>query len=186
MRFSDKVEESIEKDYPQAAELVVESDAEREKTSWRSTILLLAVILSIGVFCRFVCSPVTVIGPSMEPTYKNGNILFALRHKNADLERGSVVVFRDPDSTHMLIKRLVGLPGDTLVWEDGKILVNGEPLSFDGDPYVENPGVLAEEITLGEDEVFMVGDNVNVSLDCRSFGRQTVQDIKYVVCFKLF
>ena len=85
-----------------------------------------------------------------------------------DPERYDVIVF--PTSTHnSYIKRIIGLPGETVQIMDGKIYINGNMLteSYGRDP-IEDPGLAADPIYLAGDEYFVLGDNRNASVDSRS------------------
>ena len=83
------------------------------------------------------------------------------------------------------MKRVVGVPGDTLQILNGKLYRNNKPLD---EPFstIEYSGVLETELTLGIDEYFIIGDNRNNSFDCRMFGPIKESEITNVVCFKIF
>jgi signal peptidase I len=117
-------------------------------------------------------------GPSMQPNFWAGQFLIVSRvhYLLAQPERGDIVVFDPPgdDGTRdepLLIKRLIGLPGEHIEFLDGTITVNGEPLV---EPYTAQEACRAncaqKTWDLGADEYLFFGDNRNNSRDSRSFG----------------
>ncbi len=133
--------------------------------AWVAVMLL---VTYVGTLC-------TVDGSSMENTLHDGDRLWAdkLTYRFSDPQRFDIIIFPpqyDPDSKY--IKRIIGLPGETVsIDEEGHIYIDGEILEEDYGKEViraENRGSLASgEITLGEDEYFVLGDNRNESLDSR-------------------
>jgi len=148
--------------------------------------LLLFLIIS-AVIGRFEIHQI-----SMEPNFHEGQRVIVSKlgsiwsnlfvdtahaadtHKGSPfaLHRGQIVVFRPPEGTgDPLIKRVIGLPGDTLSFGDGKVLVNGVALD---EPYVHGAYTTCnnycEPVTLAPDTYFVMGDNRLNSLDSRSFG----------------
>lgn len=121
------------------------------------------VMLSNFVICR-----VTVEGVSMNPTYYTGDVLFV--NRLSEPKRGDIVTFERNNKSY--IKRIIALPGDTILIDNSKVYVNGEVISedyinekvFEGGNYEDN------EYTLKADEYFVMGDNRNYSLDSRKFG----------------
>lgn len=139
-------------------------------------VISLAIILPIRYF---LIQPFYVKGASMEPTFDDHEYLIIdeLSYRMRSPERGEVVVFRYPlDPRQFFIKRIIGLPGETVTVKDEKIVIkNAEhPEGFDLDesaylsPDVPTRG--DRSITLGPDEYFVMGDNRTASLDSRSFG----------------
>ncbi|MBQ9766897.1 MAG: signal peptidase I [Lachnospiraceae bacterium] len=141
------------------------------------TVILLAVaaLLLFGV-PRFLMERVIVDGPSMESTLQNGdNILVekVSRYFGA-MDRFDIIVFY-PDETakekngRYYIKRIIGLPGETVRIDGNTIYINEVPLeeSF-GFTQMGNPGIAKDGVTLGEDEYFVLGDNRAVSKDSRA------------------
>ncbi len=125
------------------------------------------------LFVTFVAQRTVVDGSSMEPTYHDSQNLIVnkLAYKIGDPKRFDVLVFEPnntPDGTYY-IKRVIGLPGETVKIDFfGTIYINGEELKESyGKEQILNPGIAAEEITLGEDEIFVLGDNRNNSADSR-------------------
>lgn len=143
---------------------------------------LFALFMIIFIFQSYV-----VDGSSMEPTLQNGNRVFILklpktistvRGKEYIPARGEVIVFKKPsDTSTQLIKRVAGLPGDHVVVKNNKITIYNEqnPNGFNPDsltPYTKNlaPTIGDVDITVGQNELFVVGDNRTPggSLDSRS------------------
>ena len=113
-----------------------------------------------------------VRGESMANTFHDSNIVllekFTQRFSN--LDRFDVIVFNtDNPEKPYYIKRIIGLPGETVKIDDyGNIFINGELLEEHyGREVIEDAGLAATEITVGEDEFFVLGDNRNNSIDSR-------------------
>ena len=125
-------------------------------------IALLILIYGRGGF-------VVVSGRSMEPTYHDGDVLHADKVKRAEqIMRGDVIVFDRPgDPSDELIKRVIGLPGETLVFTDDGILADGLWIPDAFAAVTEYP---EEPITLGENQFYVMGDNRQHSVDSRVFG----------------
>lgn len=104
----------------------------------------------------------------MLPTYKNHQIVLGTSLTQKD--RGDIIVARHEGT--LVIKRLIGLPGDTIVQKNGNIYINGELLD---EPYIEegrneHSKLIEWEYVLGNDEYFYMGDNRDNSYDCRAYG----------------
>lgn len=138
------------------------------------TILYFIVVLAVVLIVeRFVMQPVQVEGSSMEPTLANQNhlLLEKLTYLVADPERFDVVVFQPYEEEEELfyIKRIIGLPGERVLIHNNIIYINGEPLieNYGKENVINNPGIASNEIVLGDDEYFVMGDNRNHSRDSR-------------------
>ncbi|PIR47594.1 signal peptidase I [Candidatus Uhrbacteria bacterium CG10_big_fil_rev_8_21_14_0_10_50_16] len=137
-------------------------------------VIAAAIIIPIRYF---LVQPFYVRGASMEPTFEDREYLLIdeVSYRFHEPERGDVIVFRYPrDKTQFFIKRIIGLPGDTVRVQDGKVTVidsahtNGVVLQ---ETYVSQPVTLGSEyVTLNPDEYFVLGDNRPASMDSRSFG----------------
>lgn len=141
----------------------------RELLGW-----LLYIIIIIGVtylIITYVGQRTKVVGDSMNPTLQSQDNLIVdkLSYRFRDPERYEIIVFpyKYEENTYY-IKRIIGLPGETVQVMDGSVYINGERLeeSFD---LIEagKEGIASEPITLGEDEYFVMGDNRNRSSDSR-------------------
>ncbi|MBE5907334.1 MAG: signal peptidase I [Lachnospiraceae bacterium] len=138
-----------------------------------STIVyLLVVFVLIFLFIHYVGQRTVVSGSSMENTLSNGDnlIIDKISYRFRDPERFEVVVFPYKlDEKTFFIKRVIGLPGETVYIDaKGTIYINGEKLEENyGREVIANPGLASSEITLADDEYFVLGDNRNNSEDSR-------------------
>jgi signal peptidase I len=135
--------------------------------------LALLIVIPIRTF---IAQPFIVSGDSMFPTFHNGQYLIVdeLSYHMGNIRRGDVVIFRYPhDTTRFFIKRIIGLPNETVKIEDGKVtIINKEnPEGFVlNEPYINQPFSTYETKNIGNGEYFVMGDNRNFSSDSRSWG----------------
>lgn len=149
------------------------------------SLLIVGITLVILMTFNAIFHPVRVSGKSMYPTLTDGEWLKCSPAKDADIHVGDIVIFRD-SSGKPLIKRVVGVPGETLTVQDGYIYADGVKRDAGNIPKMEDPGVLADGITLQKDEYFCCGDNRNASHDCRVFGAIRKSQIKFIADSRLF
>lgn len=132
-------------------------------------IFLLTLILFFAL--RAVLINFRITGVSMEPTLRDGEYVFVYRmaYWREPPERGDIIVFRHPlNPRRTLIKRVIGLPGETVAIQNGRVYVNGQPLP---EPYIlASPTYTAAPVAVGPDEVYVLGDNRNNSSDSHSWG----------------
>ncbi len=128
--------------------------------------LAFVIIFSVGM-------RTSVIGDSMEPTLYNAQEILISRfaYKLSSPKRGDVIVFlpNGNQNTHLYVKRVIGLPGETVQILNGSVYIDGSLLEED-EQYdrMSDSGIAVNEITLANDEYFVLGDNRNSSEDSRS------------------
>ena len=154
-------------------------------------IKLVIVIVIILVLMIYVVSVTQVVGNSMYSTLNNGDVLILnkLKYRFSEVERGDIISLEYED-TKYLIKRVIGVPGDTISISDNTVYVNGEV-------YIEN--YLEEDLeyddfqlsslgyqTIPADMYFVLGDNREDSLDSREIGLVSKDDIIGKVSFRIW
>lgn len=150
--------------------------------------LVFAAVTAIVLF-----QSVTMQESSMEPTLSVGERFFMNRviYKVGSPERGDMIVFKTnaSDDAAFHIRRVIGLPGETIQIVDGQILINGETYKEGRDfPAISNPGMAASPVTLEAGEYFVLGDNRNNSEDSRygDIGKVNKRYIAGKIWFKIF
>ncbi len=141
------------------------------------------IILVVVILIRsFIVTPVRVNGGSMDDTLNHGHILI-LNKLDTKYERFDIVVLSDDVIGDAAIKRVIGMPGESIAIENGVLYINQEKAE---DPY--NTMIMSdmEEITLRSDEYFVMGDNREVSLDSRSFGPVNKEDLEGTASLRLY
>ena len=115
--------------------------------------------------------PIKVVGDAMLPTLKDGDrVLFDKRF--GELKRGDIVIFYFPqDHSVSYVKRIIGLPGDTVEIREGQVLINGDPIAEPYlDPMKNQAARSLEPVKLSADSYFVAGDNRDASADSRVWG----------------
>jgi len=151
-------------------------------------VLAAAIVIPIRVY---VLQPYRVYMTSMVPTLEPGDIVIGLKSTivGNGIERGDIVIVGGAFSNgELYVKRVIGLPGETISINDGEVYINGQKLEepwLPSDEGFNSSGELSE-VKLGENQYFVLGDNRFASLDSRSFGPVTKQDIKAKVVLRIF
>ncbi|WP_066923179.1 signal peptidase I [Murdochiella massiliensis] len=147
-------------------------------------ILPISVALLLAIVIRFfVGGATTVSGTSMEPTLHNGDFLLVSKIPTyfKNYKRGDVLIIDSPDLNEFYVKRLIGLPGETVEIQDGKVFIDGKWMKeFYTDQ--ETVSYANAKWTLGNNEYFVLGDNrgTGASNDSRLFGPVLAEHIKAV------
>lgn len=137
-----------------------------------SLLLTFAVAIALALCLRlFVFELVRVEGPSMQPTLEDNELLFVEKVSKlfGDPSRYDVVICHYDESNTNYVKRVIGLPGETISIVDGRPYINGEPLTDDQYGSGLKPRDMAP-VTIPEDCVFVMGDNRANSMDSASIG----------------
>ena len=144
----------------------------KEAMGWVRDIVIAIIIAAIILF---FFKPIIIQQESMQPTFYSNDYVVVSKQSYSifgDIERGDVIVFRsslldENGDQKSLIKRVIGLPGDTIEIKNGYVILNGVTIQED---YLAEQGVSGEmeQITVDEGKVFVMGDNRAVSQDSRS------------------
>jgi signal peptidase I len=163
-------------------EVQTQAEAQPPQTqNWKRLILdiletvILAVILYFGI--NAISARVRVDGFSMTPTLQHGEyvLVSSIPYMIGEPQRGDIIVFSYPlDLKQHLIKRVIGLPGETISIVNGTVAVNGQVLD---EPYIAQSPIYNGEWTVGEDQLFVLGDNRNDSKDSHQWGYLPIEDI---------
>ncbi|MEK7471459.1 MAG: signal peptidase I [Patescibacteria group bacterium] len=161
-------------------QIITQEETQIKKTGWQSfwelmRFAFIALIIVVPIRA-FVAEPFIVSGNSMEPTFTNGDYLIIdkISYELGNPKRDDVVVFRySGDTTKFFIKRVIGLPNETVDIKGNDVTItNSEhPESFKLDQsFVKNISNNDEHIVLKSDEYFVMGDNRSASSDSRAWG----------------
>lgn len=188
-------------------------DTSPNQEGWRGVVTTILILLAAPmialVLIAFVFQSYEVDGPSMETTLQNKDRLIInkiprtlakITGKSYIPKRGDIIIFVkhgaidfDGSGEKQLIKRVVGLPGERVVVKDNKMIVyNAEyPDGFDPNTLDPHKGIASTtpgsaDFTVGKNEVFVSGDNRLNSLDSRSFGPISSDDIVGKLAFRIF
>ena len=146
----------------------------RNRAGAKDIVLWVVEILIVCMLAVFLVAAfgqrVSTAGDSMAPTLRNGDVLLINRavYRIKSPARGDIVAFRQEKNGHFSVKRIVGLPGETVQISEGKVLIDGQEMTED--IYVsgiEYAGEAEQPVELGADEYFVIGDNHTASDDSR-------------------
>jgi signal peptidase I len=127
------------------------------------------ILLIVYLISRFIVSPTFIVGNSMAPTYSHGdiNVIYHLAYLNSEPSRGDIVAVRL--EKELLVKRIVGLPGEEVGLFYGVRILDGKPAP---EPYLklDSGWMLMPPVQLGPDEYLVIGDNRGMSMEDHTFG----------------
>ena len=150
---------------------------------------LIISLIFVIVLTQFIARPVRVEGLSMYPSLNDKEIGFSniLNTHIGEIKRFDVVVVYLEDQNKYIVKRVVGLPGESIKYQNEKLFINGEEIE---EEFLENPFRERfrtdelefmqdiEEVQIGEDEYYLLGDNRPNSIDSRMYGLFNKKTIK--------
>jgi signal peptidase I len=135
----------------------------------RHALLTAVLVVLVALALRSVTQAFFVPSPSMEPTLLPGDHVLVVRYLLRGPRRGHVVVFAGRSDEGSFIKRVIGLPGDSVQLAGGQVLINGEAIAEDAYAHrSESPGDTVHIVP--RDHIFLLGDNRDHSFDSREFG----------------
>ena len=137
---------------------------------------ILISLVIIVIMINFIAIPVRVDGTSMYPNLHDGDFGFSgIFTKWFGIDRFDVVVIDSPKTSSRIVKRVIGLPGETIEYKDNQLYIDG--VEYD-EPYLDESAITEDfSVTLADDEYFMIGDNRRVSRDSRYYGPFTAEDV---------
>ncbi|MCR5372797.1 MAG: signal peptidase I, partial [Solobacterium sp.] len=173
-------------------------DRKKEKSLLGEVIDILVTFgctfLVVWLIVTYLFTPVRVLGQSMFPGLKDGDFGFTntIARNTVGVQRGDIVIVYLDDQNTYLIKRLIGLPGDTVEMKDSVLYVNGEAVAEDyldseyaaqfGDAFFSD----IEEVQLDQNEYYVLGDNRINSRDSRYYGPFSGEQIRAKAVFIVF
>ncbi len=147
----------------------------------KEVIPYIVIVVVVVLIRTFIITPVRVDGDSMKNTLKNGDIL--LLYKLSSINRFDIIVLDEEKDNEKIIKRVIGMPGETVAIKKGKIYINDKVID---DEYAYGETSDYNKVTLKDDEYFILGDNRLISKDSRYFGPIKDNEIKGKIVFRLF
>lgn len=149
----------------------------------KSLIPYVVIILAVILIRTFIITPVQVEGRSMTPTLEDNQILLLSKYKK-NYKRFDIVVI--DDGNEKLIKRIIGLPGETLEVKGNKLYINGKYVKEDFEHDDTKDFVYNDKKEIPEGYYFVMGDNRDNSMDSRVFGAFSKDQILGVTTFSIF
>jgi signal peptidase I len=147
------------------------------------TALLPAVLIALFVNVFIAQAAMVEDGPSMQPNLYVGYRMMTekVSYRFHEPQRGDIVIAKPGDSQVTLVKRVIGLPGETIESKDGHTYINGKPIN---EPWITNfGGSYLAPTRIPEGHVFIIGDNRPISHDSRAIGSVSIEDIEGRVIF---
>lgn len=168
-------------------------EEEKKNNFWAEVVQFILIIVFVVIpFRAWVAQPFVVSGDSMQPSFETSDYLIIdqLTYKFKDPVRGDVIVFRYPnDPSKFFIKRIIGLPGDTVMVKDEKVYITPQNTIYTtllDEPYIQGLRPTDMKILVPYGSYFVLGDNREVSSDSRVWGLLDDSLIKGRAFLRLF
>lgn len=150
---------------------------------WKEAKDYILIIVAVLIIRTFIVTPAIVDGASMDYTLEDGQLVFINKfvYNIKDVERFDIVVLNNEEDNDRIIKRIIGLPNETIEYNNNQLYVNGKLVE-------QNYEVEATEdftVVTKENEYFVLGDNRDVSKDSRMLGNFNKEDIVGRVNFRI-
>jgi signal peptidase I len=166
------LEEVLNSNYPETAPQPEIIPPERQRPAWIGLLWEIVQTLIMAVILYFLID--TVVGRvrveniSMQPTLHEGEFILVnkLAYRLGDFQRGDIVVFHH-DATEDYIKRVIGLPGDTVEVKNGRVFINNQMVN---EPYIAAPPRYSGSWKVPDGQIYVLGDNRNQSSDSHQWG----------------
>lgn len=155
----------------------------KSRDGYKKLIFLFIAFLMVILFRMVVIERTIISGNSMYPTLEDSDVCLTVKYKK-EPKRYDIVVAKV--NGYNVIKRVIGLPGETLEVKDGVVFIDGKEIDAEYDFYTEDSGILSEPYTIAANEYFLMGDNRQGSCDSREFGSVKSKDIKGIVLCRIF
>lgn len=156
-------------------EEIVTKKEKKIKDTLKELIPYVVIVFVVVLIRTYLFTPIKVNGTSMDDTLHDGEtmILNKISMRFNELERFQIVVI-EANNTY-LIKRIIGLPGETIEYKDGKLYINDKEME---DPYYKDGNTVDfEKVTIPNGHYFVMGDNRSVSIDSRLIGVVNLDNI---------
>ena len=150
---------------------------------WKEAKDYILIIIAVLIIRTFIVTPAIVDGASMDYTLEDGQVVFINKfvYNIKDVERFDIVVLNNEEDNDRIIKRIIGLPNETIEYNNNQLYINGKLVE-------QNYEVEATEdftVVTKENEYFVLGDNRDVSKDSRMLGNFNEKDIIGRVNFRI-
>lgn len=144
----------------------INKNTDKNKNAIKDVVIYILIIIAILLFKKYVISPIKVNGESMMNTLHDGDIMImnSISYRFSDIKRYDIVIIND--GNELIIKRVIGLPGDTIKCVNNKLYINGKRIK---DKYASSK-TSDFSVDVDDGEYFVLGDNRSNSMDSRVFG----------------